>query len=96
MQYDIADGGFASQSNFPLCMPDGRIRHGAQHADPILAAIAPLQEPELWVILSFDKSENRTFDGVAHVRRHERVTITPATKFGYGMPIVLKPMTVQR
>jgi hypothetical protein len=96
VQHDVGDGGFAEGADFPLGVPDGGIGHGAQHADPILAAVAELDQVEARIILPFNETEDGTFDGMADVGSHEGVAIAPAAKFGYGFGVVSKPMTIER
>jgi hypothetical protein len=96
VKHDVADGSFTGWTNFPLGMPDGGVRHGTEHADPILSAVAPLDETVVGIILAFDKTKDRTFDGMANVRGHEVVAVAPATKLGDRAGVIPEPMAVQR
>ena len=89
VQHDVGDGGFAGRTDFPLGVPDGAVGHRAEHADPVFAAVAPLNEAILGIILAFDEAEDGTFDGMSDVRSHEGVAIAPAAKFGNRLHVVL-------
>src|SRR5580698_8618841 len=95
MQHDIADRGFAGRTDLPLSVPYRRKGHGPQHADPVVATIAPLHETVLRIILPFDKAEDGSFDGMAYVRSHEPIAVAPTAKLGDRSRIVAEPVAVQ-
>src|SRR5580658_1938597 len=96
MQHDIAYRGFTGRANLPLSVPYRREGHGSQHTDPIVATVAPLHQTVSRIILPFDKAEHGTFDGMAYVRRHKSVAVTPATELRERPRIVPEPVAVQR
>jgi hypothetical protein len=95
VEHDVADGSFADGTDFPLGVPDSAIGHRPQHADPIFAAIAPLDEAILGVILTLDEAEDGTFDGMPQVGGHEVIAVTPAAEFGNGAQVIIEPRTIQ-
>src|SRR5580704_3084627 len=95
VQHDVGDGVFAEGADFPLSVPDGGIGHGAQHADPIFTAVAELDQMEARIVLTFNETEDGTFDGMADVGSHEGVAVAPAAKLGDGAGVLREPAAVE-
>jgi len=76
-------------------VPDRAEGEGTQHADPIFPAVAQLYALVPWIVLPFDESKDGTFDRMADVRSHERVTVTPTAELGNGLSVVCEPVAVE-
>ena len=61
----------------------------------IFVTVTPLHLPVFGIVLSLDKSECRALNGVADIRRHEFVTITPPPQLAHRIHVVPKPMAIQ-
>src|SRR5580704_14319430 len=95
MEHHVTDGSLARWADFPLRMPDRRVRHRAKHTDPVVTPVAPLNISVLGIVLTLDESEDGPFDRVPDVGSHKLVAVAPATEVRDRRRVILKPVTFQ-